>query len=173
MPTQTSENRNQKPKIQFEQGDFSPFREVENHKLNSRSLVPNPDGTDEIVERFYIDRTQCRGVDCKYGSVRSAVASNIWDDRRPRSVTSPSQAWYSFEIFFPKGTPTYPVDNPNTVLLVEFKEENQCASFALVKITMAVIQILNLTFFFLNILGKRMQDLQVPPANAFHILKQK
>ena len=55
MPTQTSENRNQKPKIQFEHGDFSPFREVKNHKLNSRSLVPNPDGTDEIVERFYID----------------------------------------------------------------------------------------------------------------------
>ena len=39
----------------------------------------------------------------------------------------------SFEIFFPKGTPTYPVENPNTVILVEFKEENQCASFAFVK----------------------------------------
>lgn len=133
LPTQTSENQNQQPKVKFEHGDFSPFREVKNNKLNSYTLVQNPDGTDEIVERFYIDGAECRGIDCNFGSVRSIVGTAIWEDSRPRSITSPQQAWYSFEIFFPKDTPTYPVKNPNTVILAQFKEENQCASFAFVK----------------------------------------
>lgn len=132
-PSNTSDAPQPTSSVRLNHGDFSPFKESLNNKINSHSFVPNPDGSEEIVESFYIDGTACRGEDCNYGSVRSSVDSNIWDDVRPRSITSPPQAWYSFEIFFPEGTPTYPVDNPNTVTLVEFKEENQCASFAFVK----------------------------------------
>lgn len=128
-----SDAASQSAKIRLNHGDFSPFEESLNSKINSHSFVSNPDGSDEIVEYFYIDGTACRGEDCKYGSVRSAVDSNIWDDRRPRSVTSPQQAWYSFEIFFPQDTSIHPIAEPSTIILVEFKESNECASFAFTK----------------------------------------
>ena len=128
-----NEAASQSPNVRLNHGDFSPFKETLNNKTNSHSFVSNPDGSEETVESFYIDGTACRGEDCKYGSVRSSVSTNIWDDVRPRSITSPKQAWYSFEIFFPEGTPTYRVENPNTIVLVEFKEENECASFAFAK----------------------------------------
>lgn len=128
-----SDASSQSPKVILNHGDFSPFKETLNNKINSHAFVSNPDGSDEIVEYFYIDGTACRGEDCKYGSVRSSVDSNIWDDMRPKSVTSPQQAWYSFEIFFPMDTPIHPIAEQSTIILVEFKESNECASFVFAK----------------------------------------
>ena len=128
-----AQDSTQSASVRIDHGDFSPFVEVEDNKKNSHTFVTNPDGSNDVVERFYIDGTECRGVDCRYGSVRSAVRTDIWDDPRPRSVTSPQQAWYSFEIFFPEDTPIQPVQDASTISLASFKESNECASFAFVK----------------------------------------
>ncbi len=110
-------------------GDFSRFREVKNIKPESHAFVLDPAGSGEVVERFYIDGTSCQNEDCQFGSVRSAVGSNIWDDIRPRSVTSPRQAWYSFEIYFPENLPYGRNQHRGSYLLAEFKESNECGGF--------------------------------------------
>lgn len=113
----------------FEHGDFSNFVYAENNKKNSHEIVPNPNGTDELVDSFYIDGTNCRGDDCKFGSVRSQLRTNIWDDSRPRSITSPKEAWYSFEIYLPEEFPYGTNQVRGSYILTEFKESNECASF--------------------------------------------
>lgn len=113
----------------FEHGDFSRFVFPENNKSKSYNVEKNPDGTDEFVESFYIDGTKCRGDDCNHGSVRSQLKTNIWDDSRPRSISSPQEAWYSFEIYLPEDFP-YGLDQVRGgYILNEFKESNECASF--------------------------------------------
>jgi Polysaccharide lyase len=110
----------------FDHGDFSRFMFAPNQKAKSYAAESNPDGTAELVESFYIDGTKCRGDDCNFGSVRSQLKTNIWDDGRPRSVTSPKQAWYSFEIYFPRDFPYGMNQARGSYHFTEFKESKRC-----------------------------------------------
>jgi len=113
----------------FNHGDFSRFEFVDNMKPNSYSVVMAPSG-DGLAERFYIDNSNCIRDDCNHNSFRSAKKGNIWDDPRPRSVTSPRQAWYSFEIYFPPELPYGMKQTRASYILTEFKENNDCATFS-------------------------------------------
>ena len=110
-------------------GDFSKFEETDNIKPGSQSFVADPLGSGGVVESFYIDGTSCQGNDCQYNSVRSSVTTNIWDDPRPKTITSPKQAWYSFEIYFPNDFPYGFEQQKGSYIFTEFKESNECASF--------------------------------------------
>jgi hypothetical protein len=112
----------------FEHGDFSNFMFAPNNKSKSYAVEKNPDGTDELVESFFIDGTKCRGDDCNYGSVRSQLKTNIWDDSRPSSVKSPKQAWYSFELYLPKDFPFGLNQARGSYLFTEFKEGKECGT---------------------------------------------
>lgn len=113
----------------FKHGDFAPFMFASNNKSKSYAVEKNPDGTDELVESFYIDGTKCRADDCKFGSVRSQLKTNIWNNTRPTSVTSPKQAWYSFEMYFPSDFP-YGLNQERGIYhFTEFKERDECGTF--------------------------------------------
>lgn len=110
----------------FEHGDFATFMFASNNKSKSYAVEKNPDGTDELVESFYIDGTKCRADDCKHGSVRSQLKTNISDDKRSRSITSPKKAWYSFEIYLPKEFSYGTSQVRGNYIFTEFKESNPC-----------------------------------------------
>lgn len=110
------------PNYQIDRGTFTdPFVIVENNKLGSYSLSADPaDETLELVESFYVDGTECRGVDCNRGSVRSLLR----EDEGARQ----KEAWYSFEIFIPNDFPIESNFKGRFYLFAEFKEIYGCAT---------------------------------------------
>jgi len=114
-----------KPNYKINRGTFTDSFDIDlNHKKGSYGLAIDPSGgTTDLVEKFNIDGSKCRGVDCKFGSVRSMLSQDFGDEKY-----WPAKTWYSFEVFLPSDYPIKSKYKGRFHYLLSFKENMGCAT---------------------------------------------
>ena len=84
------------------------------------------------VQKFYIDGTRIEAADRPYNSVRAVMREDIYSNRPKGKNGQPKEAWYGWDIYFPKDFPSGPQQTKGGVRFFNFKHTNECSSMQLV-----------------------------------------
>lgn len=103
-------------------GDFKPWQQNSWNYEGGYSIVADPAGSSELVEKFSLSEFKCAKGDCKTQSSRWEKVENVYDHLPKGDRGQPAEAWYGWQLFFNAKQPFGLGQPKGPIIMGQFKE---------------------------------------------------